>query len=80
MRFTQELFPLTFLRNGTPASKHRSPHRVRVDVRVRVGWSASGATAKILLHRSICGYIPGTRYLKYISDLFVFSGDIDPKA
>ena len=30
------------------ASKHRSPHsvRVRLRVRVRVGWSASGATAK----------------------------------
>ena len=34
------------------ASKHRSPHSVRVTVRVRVrvGWSASGATAKTPLH------------------------------
>ena len=36
-------------RSQATASKHRSPHSVRV--RVRVGWSASGATAKIPLHK-----------------------------
>ena len=37
------------------ASKHRSPHSVRVRVRVRVGWSASGATAKKLVVACRCG-------------------------
>ena len=36
-------------RSQATASKHRLPHSVQV--RVRVGWSASGATAKIPLHK-----------------------------
>ena len=39
------------------ASKHRSPHSVRVRIRIRVGWSESGATAKIPLHKQPGRYV-----------------------
>ena len=64
------------------ASKHRSSHSVWVTVRVRVGWSVSGATAKPPLIRyihssmDICTwyYIPRTRYLVVVVFVFVFVG------
>ena len=54
------------------ASKHRSPHsiRVRVRVRVRVGWSASGATAK---KKNNVYYVPGTRYFGTTSSINISS-------
>ena len=57
------------------ASKHRSPHsvRVRVRVRVRVGWSASGAAGQNP-PQYVPGtwyYMPGARYVRILVVHFV---------